>query len=204
MLFSMKAGVAATQLQGLCGAAAAGNPAIVAAEREVRFNSCCWAAADVLVAAQEDSVVSLWDIRQSPKQPTGEMLRLYDWRKMNEALHVVEGCCEGLGVSVVCFSPFLSSFLLCGGSNKHISFFDLNKVGEDQDPEDAEDGPPELLFTHGGHRADIYDAAWNCDEKFPQMVASVANDNKLHIWQPKASVFFESDSEEEVDPEQLE
>ncbi|CDI87178.1 WD domain, G-beta repeat domain containing protein, putative [Eimeria praecox] len=78
------------------------------------------------------------------------------------------------------------------------------RVGEILDPEDAEDGPPELLFTHGGHLADIYDASWNCEDKFPQMVASVANDNKLHIWQPKSSVFFESDSEEEEDPEQLE
>ena len=28
-----------------------------------------------------------------------------------------------------------------------------SKIGEEQSPEDAEDGPPELLFIHGGHTA---------------------------------------------------
>lgn len=33
--------------------------------------------------------------------------------------------------------------------------WDLSKIGEEQSPEDAEDGPPELLFIHGGHTAKI-------------------------------------------------
>lgn len=32
-----------------------------------------------------------------------------------------------------------------------INIWDLSKIGEEQAPEDAEDGPPELLFIHGGH-----------------------------------------------------
>lgn len=31
--------------------------------------------------------------------------------------------------------------------------WDLSRIGEEQTPEDAEDGPPELLFVHGGHTA---------------------------------------------------
>ena len=50
-----------------------------------------------------------------------------------------------------------------------------------QTPEDAEDGPPELLFIHGGHTAKISDFAWNGQDEW--VVASVAEDNILQIWQ---------------------
>ena len=50
-----------------------------------------------------------------------------------------------------------------------------------QSPEDAEDGPPELLFIHGGHTAKISDFAWSGQDEW--VVASVAEDNILQIWQ---------------------
>jgi hypothetical protein len=31
-------------------------------------------------------------------------------------------------------------------------------------PEEREDGPPELLFMHGGHRAKVNDFSWNAEE----------------------------------------
>ena len=48
-----------------------------------------------------------------------------------------------------------------------------------QTPEDAEDGPPELLFIHGGHTAKISDFAWNGNDEW--VVASVAEDNILQV-----------------------
>ena len=48
-----------------------------------------------------------------------------------------------------------------------------------QSPEDAEDGPPELLFIHGGHTAKISDFAWNAKDDW--VVASVAEDNILQV-----------------------
>lgn len=50
-----------------------------------------------------------------------------------------------------------------------------------QSPEDAEDGPPELLFIHGGHTAKISDFAFNATDEW--VMASVAEDNILQIWQ---------------------
>lgn len=55
-----------------------------------------------------------------------------------------------------------------------------------QTPEDAEDGPPELLFIHGGHTAKISDFAWSGQDEW--VVASVAEDNILQIWQMVSSV----------------
>jgi WD40 repeat protein len=49
-----------------------------------------------------------------------------------------------------------------------------------QSPEDQEDGPPELLFIHGGHTSKISDFAWNPNDDW--VVASVAEDNILQVW----------------------
>ena len=46
-----------------------------------------------------------------------------------------------------------------------------------QAPEDAEDGPPELLFIHGGHTSKVSDFAWNPSDDW--VIASVAEDNIL-------------------------
>jgi histone-binding protein RBBP4 len=59
-----------------------------------------------------------------------------------------------------------------------------------QSPEDAEDGPPELLFIHGGHTAKISDFAWNAQDEW--VVASVAEDNILQIWQMAESIWAEN------------
>ncbi len=48
-----------------------------------------------------------------------------------------------------------------------------------QSPEDAEDGPPELLFIHGGHTSKVSDFAWNPQDNW--VIASVAEDNILQV-----------------------
>ena len=44
-----------------------------------------------------------------------------------------------------------------------------------------EDGPPELLFIHGGHTSKVSDSAWNPDDAGEWMMASVAEDNILQV-----------------------
>ncbi|ONM07071.1 hypothetical protein ZEAMMB73_Zm00001d033250 [Zea mays] len=39
--------------------------------------------------------------------------------------------------------------------------WDLSRIDQEQTPEDAEDGPPELMFIHGGHTSKISDFSWN-------------------------------------------
>jgi WD40 repeat protein len=48
-----------------------------------------------------------------------------------------------------------------------------------QSEEDAQDGPPELLFIHGGHTSKISDFSWNPNDDW--VVASVAEDNILQV-----------------------
>ena len=61
------------------------------------------------------------------------------------------------------------------------------RIGDEQSPEDAEDGPPELLFIHGGHTSKISDFAWNGNDDW--VMASVAEDNILQIWQMAENIY---------------
>lgn len=66
-----------------------------------------------------------------------------------------------------------------------------DRIDEEQTPEDAEDGPPELLFIHGGHTSKISDFSWNPCEAW--VVASVAEDNILQIWQMAENIYHDED-----------
>jgi histone-binding protein RBBP4 len=71
----------------------------------------------------------------------------------------------------------------------------LCRIGEEQTPEDAEDGPPELLFIHGGHTSKISDFSWNLNDDW--VISSVAEDNILQIWQMAENIYHEEDEAEE-------
>jgi histone-binding protein RBBP4 len=63
----------------------------------------------------------------------------------------------------------------------------LEKIGEEQSPEDREDGPPELLFIHGGHTDKISDFSWNTNDEL--VIASVADNNVLQVWQMAEGIY---------------
>jgi len=48
--------------------------------------------------------------------------------------------------------------------DRRINLWDVSKIGLEQTPEDQEDGPPELMFVHGGHTARPTDLSWNLNE----------------------------------------
>lgn len=90
-------------------------------------------------------------------------------------------------------------------SDRRLNVWDLTKIGEEQTPEDAEDGPPELLFVHGGHTAKVSDFSWSPSANW--VVASVSEDNTLQVWQMAENIYNdeEDDSDEEgIDDEALE
>lgn len=53
------------------------------------------------------------------------------------------------------WSPHNETILASSGTDRRLHVWDLSKIGEEQTPEDAEDGPAELLFIHGGHTAKV-------------------------------------------------
>ena len=50
------------------------------------------------------------------------------------------------------------------------------------------DGPPEMMFMHGGHTAKVSDLSWNFNER--NMIASVAEDNIIQVWQIAREIYF--------------
>ena len=120
------------------------------------------------------------------------------------------------------WSPFSETILGSASSDRRMHVWDLSKIGEEQarafprrsppsprdphlsppaalpppqSPEDAEDGPPELLFIHGGHTSKVSDFGWNPNE--PWIIASVADDNVLQVWSPAENIVVEEEGGDE-------
>jgi histone-binding protein RBBP4 len=116
----------------------------------------------ILASGSVDTTVALWDMRN-----------------LKTKLHSFS--CHTGEVMQIEWSPTKETILASSGADRRLNVWDLSRIGEEQTPEDAEDGPPELLFIHGGHTAKIPDFSWNGNDDL--VIASVAEDNILHVWQ---------------------
>lgn len=119
------------------------------------------AAETVLATGSADKTIAIWDLRN-----------------LKAKLHALEG--HNDSVTSLEWHPFEESVLASSSYDRRIMFWDLAKVGEEQTPEDSEDGPPELLFMHGGHTNRISDFSWNLHN--PWVVCSAADDNLIQVW----------------------
>lgn len=128
-----------------------------------------------------------------------QTVALWDIRNLTQKLHSFEGHKEG--IYQVCWAPFNETILASGSADRRIHVWDLGRIGDEQSPEDAEDGPPELLFVHGGHSAKISDFSWNTHDDW--LIASVSEDNVLQLWQMAESI-YNDDDEEMIDEQDLE
>ena len=126
------------------------------------------------------------------------MVHLWDLRKLTEKLHTFAE--HNGGVYQVCWNPKYETLLGSSSSDRRLRIWDLSRIGDEQTAEEAEDGPPELLFVHGGHTAKISDFSWNANDDF--VVASVSEDNILQIWQMTESIYNED--EDTLDDDDLE
>jgi histone-binding protein RBBP4 len=61
----------------------------------------------------------------------------------------------------------------------------------EQTQEDAEDGPPELLFLHGGHTSKVSDLSFNRNDEWT--IASVSEDNVFQIWNMAEEIYADEE-----------
>ncbi|ESZ91367.1 histone acetyltransferase type B subunit 2 [Sclerotinia borealis F-4128] len=135
----------------------------------------------VLATASADKTIGLWDLRN-----------------LKEKLHTLEGHMDA--VTSLAWHPTEEAVLGSGSYDRRVIFWDLSRVGMEQMPDDQEDGPPELLFMHGGHTNHLADFSWNQNE--PWVVCSAAEDNLIQIW--KVSEGIVGKDIEEIPMDELE
>jgi histone-binding protein RBBP4 len=136
-----------------------------------------------LATASADHTIGIWDLRN-----------------LKAKLHSLEGHADA--VTSLAWHPHEEAILGSGSYDRRVIFWDLSRVGEEQLPDDQEDGPPELLvsaafsfyfkltlfrlFMHGGHTNHLADFSWNQNE--PWVVCSAAEDNLIQIWKVAESI----------------
>ncbi|KAK3028493.1 hypothetical protein RJ639_040062 [Escallonia herrerae] len=145
---------------------------VVVHEREVNYLSFNPYNEWVLATASSDTTVGLFDIR-----------------KLSSPLHALTTHEEE--VFQVEWDPNHETVLASSADDRRLMVWDLNRIGDEQLEGEAADGPPELLFSHGGHKAKISDFSWNKNE--PWVISSVAEDNTLQVWQMAESIYRDDD-----------
>ncbi|KAJ3674517.1 hypothetical protein LUZ60_005133 [Juncus effusus] len=120
---------------------------------------------------------------------TDKTVKLFDLRKINTPLHTFDSHKED--VFQVGWSPKNETILASCCLGRRLMVWDLSRIDQEQTAEDSEDGPPELLFIHGGHTSKISDFSWNPCEDW--VIASVAEDNILQIWQMAENIYHDDD-----------
>lgn len=125
---------------------------------------------------------------------------LWDMRNLGQNMHKFDG--HRGGVYQVSWCPFNDTILGSCSADRRLHLWDLSRIGDEQDPEDVDDGPPELLFVHGGHTAKISDFSWNANDQL--VIASVSEDNILQVWQMAESIYREEEEEAIITDEDLE
>ena len=85
---------------------------------------------------------------------------IFDLRFPNHGkIHSLEGHKDI--ITKVDWHPTDSAILASSAEDRRVIFWDLSRAGMEQTPDDAEDGPPEMLFMHGGHTNRVSDFSWN-------------------------------------------
>eukprot|EP00210_Caulerpa_lentillifera_P005887 g5629.t1 len=116
---------------------------------------------------------------------TDRLVVLHDMRYLQKQLHVLEK--HEQDVFAVKWSPTDEAILASCGADRRILIWDLSKIGQSQSAEEAKEGPPELLFVHGGHISKVSDFAWNLNDDW--VLASVAEDNVVQVWQMSDKIY---------------
>lgn len=174
----------------------------------------------LFVSCFMDGSVCLWDVRRSGEGPvagirasdanaacaqigccgSNELVavghteggaKLWDPRHLKHCLHHLAWTAGG-ATSSVSWAPTVPGAVATTDSLGHVVLWDLSRIGDRQTEIEAQDGPPELVFVHGGHiSATVTGATWSKDA--PWLIATAAHSRprsdgdqqgELQLWRP--------------------
>jgi len=177
--------------------------------------------ANELVTAGDDREIRLWDLR-TPLTDTTRVIKeahatgitALDYSRHNEML-LATGSADGtvalwdvrmssaslLGVqadagpvNALRWSPHDESVFATGGADAQVKVWDLSMHGQPQTQAEEEEGPPELIFVHGGHLNSISDLSWH--PTLDWTICSVSEDSLVGVWKIASAIV---DADEEKD-----
>ena len=120
-----------------------------------------------------------------------QTIALWDIRKLKLKLHSFESHADE--VLQLAWSPFSPVHFASAAADRRVHIWNLDAIGAEQTPDDAEDGPPELLFVHGGHTAKVSDISWSPMAKWH--IATTAEDNIVQVWEPSRHIRAAEDAD---------
>lgn len=129
-------------------------------------------------------------------------VKLWDMRNLVKPLHTMAG--HRGEVLQLEWSPHNETVLASAGADRRVNVWDTSLIGQERDngqdeEEDDEDAPPELLFIHGGHTSKLSDLSWNKNDEW--VLASTAEDNVIQVWQMAGFIYGADDGASEVSAE---
>ncbi|KAI8979827.1 WD40-repeat-containing domain protein [Mycotypha africana] len=167
---------------------------------------------NIFASVGDDTRLMIWDVRNNSTKPTHNIqaheaevncvafapgsewilatgssdknAELWDLRNFKLPIHTFRA--HQSEILQLAWSPHHDAVLATASSDRRILIWDLSRIGASQSAEDAEDGPPELLFMHGGHTNKISDFDWNPVD--PWVLGSTADDNIVQVWQPASHI----------------
>jgi WD40 repeat protein len=115
---------------------------------------------------------------------------MWDRRNLKASTHIFKQHQEE--VNTVKYHPHHENLFASGSSDRRIIIWDVARIGAELTDDEKKDGPPEMMFMHGGHTAKITDMSWNPNER--NMIASVAEDNIVQVWQIAREIYYDDPS----------
>lgn len=130
-----------------------------------------------IITGSSDNTIGLWDIRRMES-------KCYVFSHHNEDILCVK------------WNKFNENIFASSSIDRRINIWDISRIGMRINPIDAEDGPPELLFVHGGHISLVNEFDWNPINGKDNIIGSVEGENSLHIFEMASQVMrIEEDNE---------